>query len=79
MGSIPVWADPSGPFTETVGPRKVRPESNAAHQYRIRGGVRSSAGDSGFALARAVQVQCSWRGGSVTGDSRPKKATRGHE
>jgi len=57
MGSIPVWADPSGPFTETDGPRRVRPESNAAHQCQIRTDRGSTGRDSGFALARAVHSE----------------------
>src|ERR1700676_357446 len=57
MGSIPVWADPSGPFTETDGPRRVRQKSNAAHQCQISTDRGSTGRDSGFALARAVRVQ----------------------
>ncbi len=55
-GLIPVWADPSGPFTETDGPRRVRPESNADHQRQISTDRGSTGRGSGFALARAVRV-----------------------
>jgi hypothetical protein len=40
----------------TDGPRRVRPESNAAHQCPIGTDRRSAGRDSGFALARAVRV-----------------------
>ena len=50
-----VWADPSGQFRETDGPRRVRAESNAAHQCQIGMDRGSTGGDSGFALARAVR------------------------
>jgi hypothetical protein len=39
----------------TDGPRRVRPESNAANQRQIRAIRESNARDSGFALARAVR------------------------
>ena len=54
-GSIPVWADPIGPFTETVEPRRFRPESNAAQQCQIRDDLKGNARHSRCALARAVQ------------------------
>jgi hypothetical protein len=69
MGSIPVWADPSGPFTKprTAG---VRAGSNAAHQCEIMTDRGSTGRDSGFALARAVRAKGSLPCGSVTGNSR---------
>jgi hypothetical protein len=39
----------------TDGPRRVRPESNAAHRCQVREDRGSTSRDSGFALTRAVR------------------------
>jgi hypothetical protein len=54
-GSIPVWADPSGPFTEQTdraGSARNRMQLINARSRTDRG---STGRDSGFALARAVR------------------------
>jgi hypothetical protein len=55
---------PQRSVQRTDGPRRVRPESNAAHQSRISHGSkkhRSTGRDSGFALARPVRFRAAPR------------------
>jgi hypothetical protein len=55
----------------TDGPRRVRPESNAAHQCPIGTDRGSTGRDSGFALARAVRSKGSMRSDRVRGGPGP--------